>query len=270
MRQPTRSGKQNRKINFRQVFLIIKTKAITLKRVNFSNTSLILTLLTPDSGKISVLAKGARAERAKPSIEPAMDLLSLSDIVYYKKSGGALSLLTAGHVLEPFAGIRKEIPRWNAGFIILESAINAATEEEADIGLFSATLNAIGELSTDADPRVVIIRYFYDLLKTAGVSPSLDFCANTGKVIMDQKSFIWAPRLSSSFISSEAPMGEIIEAIDTKHLLEIQKIWKTTEPLNVVETTEESISIFGKLLMEQVSLYLGKRPKSFTLINWKP
>ncbi len=247
---------------------IVKTHAITLKRVSFSNSSLILTLLTRDFGKLSVIAKGARREQNKPTIDLAMDLLSLSEIVCYKKSNGALSLLSEGHVVEPFLGVRSDITRWYAGYVIIETALGASVEDHQDVGLFSSTLKAIGEVSTDADPRIVLIRYFHDMLKNAGVAPSFEVCSSTGVSILEKESFIWAPRLGSSFVSAEAPMGEPIDAINTSNLIEVRKIWETTQPLVYLEVSEAAVQLFGKLLMEQVAFYIGKRPKSFELVDW--
>ncbi len=247
---------------------IVKTQAITLKRVNFSNSSLILTLLTPDFGRLGVIAKGVRREHNKPSVDVSMDLLSLSEIVCYKKTGGALSLLSEGRVIEPFTGIRDDLPRWYAGFVIMEAAFGASIEDQPDIPLFTSTVKAIGELSTDADPRVVLIKYFYDLLLAGGVAPNLEVCSSTGARITRQQSFVWAPHLASSFIPTEAPMGEIIDAISISDLLMAQEIWETTKPLNTLNIDESAIQIFGKLLMEQVAFYIDRRPKSFTLVDW--
>lgn len=247
---------------------IVKTHAITLKRVHFSNSSLILTLLTSDFGKLSVMAKGARREQNKPAIDLAMDLLSLSEIVCYKKSNGALSLLSEGHVVEPFLGVRSDIARWHVGYVVMETALGASVEGHQDVDLFSSTLKTIGELSTAADPRIVLIRYFHDMLKDAGVTPSFEVCSSTGVSILEKESFIWAPRLGSSFVLAEAPMGEPIDAISTSNLIEARKIWETTQPLACLEVSESATQLFGKLLMEQVSFYIGKRPKPFELMDW--
>ncbi|MFM7928683.1 MAG: DNA repair protein RecO, partial [Pirellula sp.] len=77
-----------------------KTDAIVLKTVEWSETSLVVTLFTRDFGKISAIAKGAR--RLKSPFESALDLLSLSSVVFLKKSGESLDLLTEAKLLRRF------------------------------------------------------------------------------------------------------------------------------------------------------------------------
>ncbi len=59
-----------------------KTLALVLRVVEFSETSLIVTLFTRDFGKVRGLAKGAR--RPKGPFESALDLRSLCRIVFLR------------------------------------------------------------------------------------------------------------------------------------------------------------------------------------------
>ena len=55
-----------------------KSTAIILRLVEFSETSLVVTLLTRDFGKLTAMAKGAR--RKKSPFEGALDLLAICRI----------------------------------------------------------------------------------------------------------------------------------------------------------------------------------------------
>ena len=68
-----------------------KSSAIVLRLVEFSETSLIVTLFTRDFGKVTALAKGAR--RPKGPFEAALDLLSLTRIVFLRKSAGRVIII---------------------------------------------------------------------------------------------------------------------------------------------------------------------------------
>ena len=54
------------------------TQAIILKRINFGEADRILTAITPEYGKISILAKGVR--RSKSKLAGGLELFSVTDI----------------------------------------------------------------------------------------------------------------------------------------------------------------------------------------------
>ena len=86
-----------------------KTTAIVLRTVEFSETSLIVTLLTRDFGLVSALAKGAR--RPKGPFEGALDLLAVCRVVLIRKNTDALDLLTESQASEAVS--RRRNVRWS-------------------------------------------------------------------------------------------------------------------------------------------------------------
>ena len=71
---------------------ILKSEGVVLRRIKYSETSLILTFYTKDQGKISLIAKGARNPKSKfvGALEPA----TYASIVYYHKDSRELQLLS--------------------------------------------------------------------------------------------------------------------------------------------------------------------------------
>ena len=88
--------------------MIIRTQAIVLRRVEFSESSLVLSLLTPDYGRVSVMAKGAR-RLARSRIEGPLDLLSLCEVIYYEKPHASLHLLAESDLIEAFVEVRRPL-----------------------------------------------------------------------------------------------------------------------------------------------------------------
>lgn len=60
----------------------IKTKGIIIKKVNFRETSIILDVLTPEFGVISVMAKGIRKQKSKNT--GLLEILNELDLMLYK------------------------------------------------------------------------------------------------------------------------------------------------------------------------------------------
>ena len=84
-----------------------KATAIVLRTVEFSETSLVVTLFTREFGKLGALAKGAR--RLKNPFESALDLLALCRIVFLHKSSDALDLVTEAKLLRRFRPAGREL-----------------------------------------------------------------------------------------------------------------------------------------------------------------
>ncbi|MBT3169723.1 MAG: DNA repair protein RecO [Candidatus Cloacimonetes bacterium] len=61
----------------------IKTKGIILRKIAYRETSVILDVLTPDFGVITVMAKGIR--KAKSKSEGLLEILNEVDLLLYKK-----------------------------------------------------------------------------------------------------------------------------------------------------------------------------------------
>ena len=69
-----------------------QTPAIVLRTIEFSETSLIVTMLTREFGQVAAIAKGAR--RPKSSFEGSLDLLAVCRVVVLRKNADTLDLLT--------------------------------------------------------------------------------------------------------------------------------------------------------------------------------
>lgn len=77
-----------------------KATAIVLRTVDFSESSLVVTLFTREFGKVRGLAKGGR--RLKGPFESALDLLARCRIVFLRKSSEALDLVTEAKLVRRF------------------------------------------------------------------------------------------------------------------------------------------------------------------------
>jgi len=172
-----------------------KATAIVLRTVDFSETSLVVTLFTREFGKLGALAKGAK--RPKNPFESALDVLTLCRIVFLHKSSEALDLLTEAKLLRRFR------PPRNSPLV---SAAEEKRRSRADGGLFSLyagyyVAELLGELTHDNDPHPQlfdladetlealaagepvprrVVRFELDALRLLGHAPSLDTCVACG------------------------------------------------------------------------------------------
>jgi DNA repair protein RecO (recombination protein O) len=71
--------------------MLVRTNAIVLRRMRYSDTSIIATLLTEDRGIESVLAKGARSPKSR--LAGVLEPLEQLEVLYYIKPGRELHIL---------------------------------------------------------------------------------------------------------------------------------------------------------------------------------
>ena len=89
-----------------------------IRLADFSNTSRVVTFFTRDFGKISTIAKGGK--RLKGPFDTGLDLLSESDLVFLRKSGTALDILTEARLKHRFRPNSANIGSFYAGCYVAD------------------------------------------------------------------------------------------------------------------------------------------------------
>ncbi|MBN2477482.1 MAG: DNA repair protein RecO [Pirellulales bacterium] len=152
-----------------------KSDALVLRAVEFSETSLVVTLFTRDFGKIGALAKGAR--RLKSPFESALDVLALCRIVFLHKSSGALDLLTEAKLLRRFRPAGRELFGLYAAYYVAELLGELTDEGDPHPELFDLADETLLGLAAGEPVARRVVRFELGALRLLGHMPSLQQCA---------------------------------------------------------------------------------------------
>jgi len=155
-----------------------KATALVLRTVEFSETSLVLTLYTREHGKVRGLAKGAR--RLKGPFESALDLLALCRIVFLRKSSEALDLLTEAKLLRRFRPAGRDLGSLYAGYYIAELLNELTHDYDPNPQLFDLADATLESLAAGEKPAREVLRFELGMLRLLGLMPSLDRCVQCG------------------------------------------------------------------------------------------
>jgi DNA repair protein RecO (recombination protein O) len=155
-----------------------KADAIVLRAVDFSETSLVVTLFTREHGKIGALAKGAK--RLKSPFESALDLLALCRIVFLHKTSDALDLLTEAKLLRRFRPPGKNLLNLYAGYYVAELLNDLTEANDPHPQLFDLADETLAALALGNSVARHITRFELGLLRLLGMMPSFDACAECG------------------------------------------------------------------------------------------
>lgn len=158
-----------------------KTEAIVLRAIPWSETSLVVTILTRDFGKLSAIAKGAR--RLRSPFESALDLLAHSSVVFLAKAGDVLDLLTEAKLLRRFRSSQQNLLNLYCGYYVAELLLVMLEEGSAMAELFELTQRTLEDLDSTDMPGEVLLRFELNILRLLGHMPSLDACVGCGEYI---------------------------------------------------------------------------------------
>ena len=162
-----------------------KTRAIVLRLVEFSETSLVVTLFTEDFGKVGALAKGAR--RPKGPFEGALDLLALVRIVLLHKTSDSLDLLTEAKLARRFRSAQRDLARLYAGYYVAELLAELTEPGDPHRELFQAADATLLALDEGASVPETLLRFELVALRDVGHLPSLDQCVVCGQQVAGDK-----------------------------------------------------------------------------------
>ncbi|MHB8899734.1 MAG: DNA repair protein RecO [Thermoguttaceae bacterium] len=158
-----------------------KATAIVLRTIDFSESSLIVTLFTREFGKIGALAKGAK--RLKSPFDSALDLLALCRIVFLRKSSEALDLLTEAKLLRRFRVSGPGLERLYAGYYVAELLMELTDQYDPNVDLFDLAEETLTALSGGEDARKRLLHFELRALRELGHLPALECCAECAKPI---------------------------------------------------------------------------------------
>lgn len=152
-----------------------------LRTVDFSETSLVVTLWTREFGRLSALAKGAR--RPKGPFEGSLDLLSVCRVVVIRKPHTGLDLLTEAKLHRRFRGAEKSLSRTYAGFYIAEMLRALTDDHDPHQELYELTIQTLSQIDGTGNVPSALLNFDIQSLRILGNSPGVDLCSHCGSAI---------------------------------------------------------------------------------------
>lgn len=164
------------------------TEGVVLRGVDFSETSRIVTFLTPDRGRMACLAKGAR--RKNSHLGPVLDTFNRVELVYYWKEGRQVQNLAEASLLEGYAPLKQDLERSAYAGFPLELAYKVAHENEPSSELYGTLARGLDGLCRwPGDARTHACWQVMRLICAAGFSPVLEQCAHCGEELTTASGF---------------------------------------------------------------------------------
>lgn len=161
--------------------LLIHDSAIVLKRLDYSETSLILAVFTRNHGKVRIIAKGARRS-TKKRFNPGVDLLDAGSIVLSVRSVGqeALASLREWKQTNAYAGLRERLDRLYAAQYSADIVAKLTEDWDPHLPIYDALNDTLSALAGGGDAGLTLTAFQRSLLDATGLLPRFDICIGCG------------------------------------------------------------------------------------------
>ena len=179
---------------------LLKTSAILLRRTDYGDFDLIITVFSLGQGKLSLMVKSGK--KSKKRFAGVLELFSELEIVASRGRRGGLAVLQEASLKEPYANIRSDILK-TAYASYWAELVNAWMEENVSSGpLFALLKYVLGALDQDhAGGQALSIVFQIQFLNLSGHSPNLDACSSCRRKLAE---------LDQQFLGFSLPAGGII------------------------------------------------------------
>ena len=190
------------------------TDAIVLSRFDFGEADRILTLLTPEFGKIKAIAKGIRrpTSRIGGALEP------LAELRVQLARGRTFDVVTQVVMQHVWLGLRDRLEVTATAWYCAELADRSLEERHSVEPTYLLLRRAFELLDAGMAPDRVARWYEMRLCEELGVRPEVDRCVECDRLLSPQDAVRWLPAQGGVLCSlhpgpSQASAGLTIDAL---------------------------------------------------------
>ena len=157
--------------------MYLNTKGLVVRVTPYNDTDAILSVLTPNHGKLTVKARGLRRKNS-PLIAPCQ-LLAYADFTLFEYRN--MYTINEAHSIELFSALRKDLQKLSLGSYFAQAAETMSQEDLPNPELLSLVLNCLYALSK-LDVSELMVKAVFELRSAclSGYTPDLYGCHRCG------------------------------------------------------------------------------------------
>lgn len=233
-----------------------KTRGIILRRSEYSEADRILTILTPNHGKISAIAKGVRKQGSK--LGSHLEIFNEIDLMLAK--GKNLDVVTSARQLQRFDNIVANYDAMRMGFLVCEM-VNKLTDNQVSPQVYDLVLHTFSALNQHKETKLTELYFKLHLLDILGYRPDLSKCMASHDEIQAGMHYFFSSE-RGGFVQAKHGNGHEPK-ITTNHI----KLWRLIydyplAKLQKVKGAGEAARETMPILDEFYNYLFGKRFKS--------
>ncbi len=237
---------------------VYQTEAIIIKRIKLGEADRILTLYTPDLGKLKAVAKGTRRPQSK--LGGHVELLTHSRLMLAR--GRNLDIITQAQTINNFLAVKDDLGLISHGLYIAELLDSFTGEHVEDRRLFDLVLDALKQLSEASDCELVLRYFELHLLDHLGYRPQLQRCTECNLPLKPEANF-FSPN-HGGVLCHNCGFHEPAARPISLNALKVLRLWQNCDYADArrVKIGPELAAELEQVMREHIKYLLEKQLKS--------
>jgi DNA repair protein RecO (recombination protein O) len=243
---------------------LYRTDAIILRRSDFGEADRLLTVFTPERGKLRLMAKGVRKITSRKAGH--VELFMLTDILV--ALGRTWDIVSQAEVVESYRDLREDLDKTSNAYYLAELVDRFTEEHDPNQPLYELLALTLARLSHIDDPFITLRYFDLHLLGLTGFQPQLHFCVACEEAIepVENNYFHFVDGgVLCPLHGQVRPNAELLPLPVLKVLRYLQtESWENAAKLQLTPTTRQQVET---LLLGYITFLLERRLKSVDFLK---
>ena len=203
---------------------IVRTEAVILRCRDWRESSRTVTLFTPDTGLVAVIARGSRRPRSRTAA--ALNLFAHSRVIYYRHEARALYNLSDAELITAHSAIAQLPERYFCAGRMADFLLHALHPHDANERLYGLLLANLAVLEHAGDAFPALLAAF--LLKAAsflGFRPELRRCVACRRSVANKPA--WFDPLRGGAVCRDCATGPSLRPVTAPELADLDRLLRT-------------------------------------------
>lgn len=233
----------------------VTTRGVSLRCIDYSETSQVVVLITPDMGQIHVLAKGSR-KPGKNQKKCAWDTLVYYDCVLSQRAVGKLHLVVEWTPRERFPALAGEMGCFWAGFYAAEVVTACTTETPEDGAACNCLCGLLRDLQAGQKSEQALFIFLARFLSLVGCAPVTDRCVQCRRALHGRTMF--SPHAGGALCGGCAPTDAHAFTVSRGSLAVLRALADRKQNLPRLRVTRAQAGEIQRAFNEQIQYHLGR------------
>lgn len=237
-------------------------QGIVLRSTDYGEGDKIISLFTPELGKVSLMARGAKKVKSRHAA--VTQLFTYGDFVFFK-AGSQMGSLSNGEIIEAHHALREDLHKSAYAAYLAEMTDRMLGDEEGSAFLFEQLKAGLAAIEADKDMQIVVHLYEMKMFELAGYLPVTNCCVSCGA---ESELYFFSPMLGGC-LCSRCRFKDTTAIAIGEGALKLLKLFPRMDMrrLGAVQVKEETKTQLKQCMRAYMDTHVGIKWKSRSFIE---